>query len=113
MHDLCSGSSVLVSDLPLVQRKSIGLVQEWLLWLLEDEMISLACENNYMTHPFILAISNHVNHGYINFHQSCSLKELPLKFVFGSDRCFDRFITVSIMYIRSLCDNMYLRNLSL
>ena len=95
VHDFYSGSGDLVSDLPPVQRKSIGLVQEWLLWLLEDEMISLACENSYMTHPFILAISNHVNHGYINFPHSCSLKELQLKFVFGSDRCFDRFRTVS------------------
>ena len=77
-----------------MQRKSISLVQEWLLWLFVDEIISLACENNYMTHPFILAINDHVNHGYRNFYQSCSYKELSLKFVFGSNRCFDRFRTV-------------------
>lgn len=111
-HDLCSGSGDLVSDLPPVQRKSISLVQEWLLWLFEDEMISLACENGYMTHPFILAISNHVNHGCINFHQSCSLKELQLKFVYGSNRCFDRFRTVSktveitIMHIYNFVRNL-------
>jgi len=87
-----------MSDLPPVQQKSIGLVQEWLLWLFEDEMISLACENNYMTHPFIQAINDHVHHGYISFHQSCSLKELPLKFVFGSNQCFDRFRTVSEIF---------------
>ena len=97
-----------MSDLPPVQRKSISLVQEWLLWLLVDEMISLACENNYMTHSFILAISNHVNHEHRNFHQSCSYKELPLKFVFGSNYCFNRFRTVShesivqIMYLSVL-----------
>ena len=77
-----------------MQRKSISLVQEWLLWLFVDEMISLACENDYMTHPFILAINDHVNHEYSNFYHSCSYKELPLKFVFGSNRCFNRFRTV-------------------
>ena len=95
-----------MSDLPPVQRKSINLVQEWLLWLFVDEMISLACENSYMTHSFILVINDHVSHGYRNFYQSCSYKELPLKFVFGSDRCFDRFRTVSSK-ILSLYDVMF------
>jgi len=57
-------------------------------------MISLACENSYMTHPLLLTIEDHVTQGHINFHHSCSLTELPLKFVFGSDRCKVRFITV-------------------
>ena len=94
-----SGSGDLLSELPLVQQKSISVVQEWLLWLLEDEMISLACENNYMTHPFLLTIGDHVTQGHVSFHHSCSLTELPLKFVFGPDRCRVRFIMV-----RSQCE---------
>jgi len=57
-------------------------------------MISLACENNYMTHPFLLTVRDHVTHGHADFNHSCSLTELPLKFVFGADRCRFRFITV-------------------
>ncbi|XP_054706833.1 LOW QUALITY PROTEIN: KICSTOR complex protein SZT2-like [Uloborus diversus] len=86
--DTLQGGSL--QNLPSFQREAVYKCVEKVKWLLQDEKASVALNSYPITSEVLTMVINHVKSSKNN--QSCTIKEVPLNFVFGAENSLDKFL---------------------
>ena len=87
-----SSTSILcVSVLPRCYQGVVTSLQQYLHWLLCDELVTMGRSLEGISEPLLQGVCAHVQNSH-NLVSTCHMKILPLKFVFGENHSLSHFI---------------------